>query len=61
MNNDPQLRTVALYRIVRSNPPTLLDLMSNKALGREPLRPDPEILGLWDGISVFDLLRGTRR
>lgn len=61
MNNDPRMRTVALYRIVRSNPPTLRDMMSNKALGREPLRPDPEVLRLWDGISVFDSATGARR
>lgn len=61
MNNDPERRTVALYRIVRSNPPTLQDVMSNRTLGREPLRPDPEVLRLWDGISVFDSARGARR
>lgn len=61
MNNDPETRTVALYRIVRSNPPTLRDMTSNKALGREPLRPEPEVLRLWDGISVFDSASGARR
>src|SRR5436190_12539075 len=40
------------YRIVRGNPPTLDDFISNAAKGR-PLRDsDPEARRLWDGISV---------
>ena len=40
------------YRVVRSNPPTLVDLTSNRALGRVLRDPNPERQRLWDGISV---------
>jgi hypothetical protein len=41
------------YRIVRSNPSTLDDFMSNRAKGIPMARPDPEVELLWDGISVY--------
>ena len=41
------------YRLVRSNPSTLDDYMSNKAKGIPMARPDPEVSLLWDGISVY--------
>jgi hypothetical protein len=41
------------YRLIRSNPPTLDDFLSNKAKGIPMARPDPEVALLWDGISVY--------
>src|SRR5688572_10072430 len=41
------------YRLVRSNPSTLDDYLSNKAKGIPMARPDPEVALLWDGISVY--------
>lgn len=42
-----------VYRIVRTNPPTLSDFTSNAARGL-PIRDDsPETRRLWDGISVY--------
>jgi hypothetical protein len=46
------LRT--FYRIVKTNPPTVADFISNLALGRVPKHPDPRVLSLWNGLSVFD-------
>ena len=42
------------YRIVKTNPPTLADFTSNLALGRVPKHPDPRVMSLWNGLSVFD-------
>src|SRR5262245_43486234 len=42
------------YRIVKTNPPTVADFTSNLALGRVPQHPDPRVLRLWNGLSVFD-------
>lgn len=42
------------YRIVKTNPPTVEDFLSYKALG-VPLRRDtPELRRSWDGVSVYD-------
>jgi hypothetical protein len=41
------------YRIVRSDPPTLMDFTSAKALGKARPTDDPEALRLADGLSVF--------
>src|SRR5215211_7623813 len=41
------------YRLVRSNPPTMDDFVSNKVKGIPMARPDPEVALLWDGISVY--------
>ena len=43
---------VRFYRVVRSDPPTLDDFMSNEAKGIPMARPDPEVALLWDGVSV---------
>ena len=45
--------SVRVYRLVRSNPPTLDDFTSQKAKGIPMARPDPEIALLWDGVSVY--------
>ena len=41
------------YRIVRTNPPTIEDFTSNSAKGKQPRRPDPEVLRLWEGLSAY--------
>jgi hypothetical protein len=48
------------YRIVRTNPPRLIDFTSNAARGR-PEPPDPEEAALWDGLSVYSTLAWARR
>ena len=49
-----------LFRIVRSDPPTLADFVSNVELGR-PLPRDPEAARLWSGISVNETENQARR
>jgi hypothetical protein len=44
---------VILYRIVRTNPPTLADFTSNEAAGKPRPSNDPEAIRLWNGISAF--------
>jgi hypothetical protein len=41
------------YRIVKTDPPMLLDFTSNQAQGKQPPR-DPQKQRLWDGISVYE-------
>lgn len=43
------------YRIVKTDPPTLIDFTSNAARGR-PIRPGLPLVyhRLWDGLSVYD-------
>ena len=53
----PGLRIV--YRIVRTDPPTLADFTSAAALGRPPPRT-PELARLYDGLSVFSTERQAR-
>jgi hypothetical protein len=48
------------FRIVRTDPPDLADFLSNAALGRPPRRPTPEVLRLWDGISVYETEQQAR-
>lgn len=43
-----------LFRITWNDPPTAEDVSSNAALGRRPRGNDPEVLRLWQGISLFD-------
>ena len=40
------------HRIVRSNPPTIVDFLSDRERGKPP-PPDPALRYLWDGISVY--------
>jgi hypothetical protein len=70
--DDPRPQTAAMgpdvadegfrlfYRIVKTNPPTLLDFRSGKAKGEEP-PDDPRLLAVFDGISVFSKLSQARR
>ncbi len=44
--------TRRFYRIVKSDPATVEDFFSYKALGI-PAPRDPQRLALWDGISVY--------
>jgi hypothetical protein len=50
------------FRIVRSDPPRLVDFTSNLIRGR-PIPPgaDEEIVRLWDGISVYRTESQARR
>lgn len=58
-NPSPASRVV--FRIVLTNPPSLHDFTSNAALRKTPQRPDPEVLRLWDGLSVFASEAQARR
>lgn len=44
--------TLTLYRIVRTNPPTINDFKSHRKLGIPTLDDDPEHLRMREGISV---------
>jgi hypothetical protein len=48
------------YRIVRTNPPRLIDFTSNAALGKQ-VPTDPELAALWDGLSVQSTRAQARR
>lgn len=50
-----------LYRIVLTNPPTVRDMLSHAALGRQPRDDRPESLRRWHGISLFDTIERARR
>lgn len=50
-----------LYRIVKTNPPTVADFTSNQALHRGPRRITAEVLRLWDGISTHDSPQQSRQ
>jgi hypothetical protein len=50
-----------VFRIVQTDPPTTDDFISNAARGKLPHRPDPEVLRLWDGLSVFATESQARR
>jgi hypothetical protein len=49
-----------LHRVVRTNPPTDDDFVSNMALGKA-IPIDPELAELWDGLSVQSTLAQARR
>ncbi|MDP8923143.1 MAG: hypothetical protein M3O34_09750 [Chloroflexota bacterium] len=49
-----------LHRIVRTDPPTLDDFLSNLARGR-PVPDDPEDARVWDGLSVYSTAAQARR
>jgi hypothetical protein len=42
------------YRIVRTDPPTAADFMSNRDKGLPPRGPEVSDPDLWAGISVYD-------
>lgn len=43
-----------LYRIVRTDPPTSADFLSNQARGLAPRRAELRDRALWSGLSVYD-------
>ena len=49
------------YRIVRTDPPTLIDFTSAKMLGKARPTDDLEVLRLADGVSVFQTETQARR
>lgn len=53
-------QAITLYRIVWTNPPTVEDMKSNAALGRQPRGNDPDVLRLWHGISLYDSIERAR-
>lgn len=48
------------HRIVRTNPATLADFVSNEEKGLAP-PDDPELRAVWDGLSVYSTLSQARR
>lgn len=61
MEMERQDTYVTLYRIVWTNPPTVDDMKSNAALGRQPRAVTQEVWRLWRGISLFDSIERARR
>jgi hypothetical protein len=58
----PETITRRFYRIVKTNPPTLADFISNAAKGRPILdNARPEARRLWDGLSVYATEAQARR
>ena len=51
---------LVFYRIVHTDPPTLIDFLSNAAKGRRLQRPTPEALRRWPGVSAYDSLEQAR-
>jgi hypothetical protein len=51
----------SFYRIVRTNPATEADFLSDKARGLPPRNDEPLTLHVWDGISVYQTLAQARR
>jgi hypothetical protein len=49
-----------LYRIVRSNPPTVEDFTSPMMLGKLPQRRERQYPGEWAGLSTFDSFETAR-
>jgi hypothetical protein len=49
-----------VYRIVRSNPPTVEDFTSPMMLGRLPQRRERQFPGEWAGLSTFDSFESAR-
>lgn len=49
-----------LHRVVKTNPATIDDFLSNQKLGKE-IPADPEVAELWDGLSVQSTLAQARR
>ena len=47
------------YRVTMTDPPTVADFRSDKERGR-PAPRTPELLPLWDGLSVLDSEAGAR-
>ena len=52
---------LTLYRIVRSDPPTLIDFTSNHQRGMPTRSTDPEVIRLWSGLSCWSTAAQARR
>ena len=48
------------YRIVKSNPPTVADFLSYRALGVPRRRDTPELRESWEAVSVLNSLEAAR-
>ncbi len=59
MGRPALLRT--FYRLVKNNPATAQDVLSQAALRRPPPRTDADFLRKWEGLSVFDNEAAARR
>ena len=55
------VRSQRFYRVVKTNPATRSDFVSNAALGMEPPDDRPETLRVWSGISVYATAAQARR
>lgn len=51
---------LVLFRITWTDPPTVRDMLSQAALGKQPREDDPETLRRWRGISLFDSAERAR-
>lgn len=60
MNGEPS-QTVSLYRIIRTNEPSIDDMWSYVELGIQLRRDTPEARRRASGISLFDSLEQARR
>lgn len=49
------------FRVVKTNPPSLNDFLSNVARGIKPPDEDAETLRLWLGVSVYATAAQARR
>jgi hypothetical protein len=57
----PAASELLLYRIVKSNPPTLLDFTSKLALGLVDADADPETKRLESGLSMYRTASQARK
>jgi hypothetical protein len=53
--------TREFYRVVKTDPPSIEDFLSNAAKGDQPPDPTPETLRVWQGISVYATASQARR
>ena len=58
---NPSSASRVVFRLVLTNPASRDDFTSNAARGKAPARPDPEVLRLWDGLSVWATEAQARR
>jgi hypothetical protein len=54
-------RPLAFFRLVRRDPPTRADFLSNKDKGLPPRGPEVDDPAEWAGISVFDTRERAER
>ncbi len=61
VSGDPAVPVRVLYRIVRTDPPTRRDFMSEAELGKPPRGDDPLAERVWSGISTYQTEAQARR